>query len=285
MRNVLITGQHSYLGNSLREWLSTRPDAYRVDMLDLKDPAWHEAALGEYDSVVHMAGIAHVSADPSLANQYYRVNRDLTIETARKAKADGVRQFIFISSMKVYGGGGAATVIDRNTVPSPDDDYGRSKLEAEHALTRLCANDFAVALVRPPMVYGAGSRGNYPRLARFATKTPLFPDFDNARSMIHVDNLSEFLRLLIDDRAAGVYCPQNQEFVKTSDLVRMIAEVHGRRIRTTRVLNPLISALLGLPVVNKVFGDYTYDLAMSEYEKGYRVRDFRTSIALTESLP
>ncbi len=283
MKSVLITGKHSYIGNSLRKWLTKTPDAYRVDMVDLKDPTWREVSFGDYDVVVHMAGIAHVSANPALADQYYRVNRDLSIEAARKAKADGVRQFVFMSSMKVYGNRGrSAAVIDCDTVPSPDDDYGHSKLEAEDALATLRSNDFAVAMVRPPMVYGAGSKGNYPRLARLATKTPLFPDYDNARSMIHIDNLSEFLRLLIDDGANGVYCPQNRELVKTSDLVRVIADTHGRRIRTTRALNPLIGGLLGVSVVNKVFGDYAYDLAMSEYDKDYRVRDFRLSIELTE---
>ena len=103
MKKVLITGKDSYIGISLEQWLMKEPDNYQVDTVDMKDESWKEKDFSEYDTVFHVAGIAHVSSDPKMEELYYKVNRDLTIETAKKAKAEGVKQFIFMSSIIVYG--------------------------------------------------------------------------------------------------------------------------------------------------------------------------------------
>lgn len=124
----------------------------------------------------HAAGIAHVSSDPKMEEIYYNVNCDLTIETAKKAKADGVKQFIFMSSIIVYGdSNGKKIVIDENTIPMPSNFYGNSKLQAEKGLKPLGSDNFKVAILRPPMIYGKGSKGNYPKLAKVAQKLPFFP--------------------------------------------------------------------------------------------------------------
>ena len=134
------------------------------------------------------------------------------------------------------------------------------------------------------MVYGKGCKGNYQRLAKLAVKTPIFPDIDNKRSMVYIDNLCEFVRLLIDDCGAGLYFPQNDEYVKTSEMVKLIAEAHGKKIRMTKLFNPLLR-LLRLSTVNKVFGDLVYAQSMSsDYDKAnYRIRSLRDSIELTET--
>ena len=131
---------------------------------------------------------------------YYRVNRDLAIEVAKKAKAEGVKQFVFMSSIIVYGDSSSnRRVITRETVPTPSNDYGRSKLQAEQGITPLESDSFKVVILRSPMVYGKGSKGNYSKLAKLAKKLSIFPDIDNERSMIHIDNLCEFVRLMIDN--------------------------------------------------------------------------------------
>ena len=264
MKKVLITGANSYIGTSFERWVSQYPDRYKVDTVDMKDGSWRDKDFSYYDVVFHVAGIAHVSSDPKLKDLYYRVNRDLTIETAKKAKAEGVKQFIFMSSIIVYGDSSKKKrVIDRNTIPSPSNFYGDSKLQAEIGLKALEDENFKIVILRPPMIYGKGSKGNYPKLSK--------------------DNLCEFIRLMIDNEERGLFFPQNAEYVKTSEMVRLIAEVHGRKIRLTKVFNPIIKMIFGVNMVNKVFGNLVYDRSMSVYSNGdYWIRDFRKSIELSE---
>ena len=285
MKKILITGKDSYIGTSFKNWLSKEPARYEVDTLDMKDPVWQGQDFSQYDIVFHVAGIAHVSSAPHMEELYYKVNRDLAIETAKKAKAQGVKQFIFMSSIIVYGEASSSKrVIDRNTVPKPSSFYGLSKLQAEEGLRSLKSESFKIVVLRPPMIYGKGSKGNYAKLAAFAKRAPLFPDFDNMRSMLHIDNLCELLRALVDNEEAGLFFPQNSEYVKTSDMVRLIAEVHGRDIRTTRTFNPLIGLMRGIGLVSKVFGNLVYDQAMSSYDRcNYRIRSFKESIDSTEN--
>ncbi|MBS3972465.1 MAG: NAD-dependent epimerase/dehydratase family protein [Erysipelotrichia bacterium] len=285
LKNVLITGKNSYIGTSLENWLMREHNQYKVDTVDMKDGSWKEKDFSQYDVVFHVAGIAHVSSDPKMEDLYYKVNRDLTIEAAEKAKAEGVKQFIFMSSIIVYGDSSSSKrVIDRNTVPTPSNFYGNSKLQAEEGIKHLETDDFKIVVLRPPMIYGKGSKGNYPKLSNLAQKIPVFPDIDNERSMLHIDNLCEFIKVMIDHEETGIYFPQNKEYVKTSELVRTIAEVHGKKIWMIGWMNWLIRLMFGrVGLVNKVFGNLVYEKSMSDYDKAnYRIRDFRESIELTE---
>jgi nucleoside-diphosphate-sugar epimerase len=279
MKRVLITGKNSYIGTSLEKWLGKYSDKYSVDTIDMKDVSWKEKDFSQYDVVFHVAGIAHIKETSDNQDLYYKVNRDLAYETAQKAKKDGVEQFIFLSSMSVYGIENG--VIDKSTPLKPNSAYGKSKIEAEELINKLQDNSFTVATLRPPMVYGKGCRGNYPRLVGLALKTPIFPKVDNKRSMIYIDNLSEFVKQLIDNRSGGLFFPQNAEYVNTSEMVRLIAEAHGKRIVMTKLFNPLLR-LLDVSTVNKVFGDLVYDMSMSKYERDYRVCGFGESILKTE---
>lgn len=284
MKKILITGKNSYIGTSLENWLMREPDKYFVDTVSTRNDAWKEKDFSKYDVVFNVAGIAHVSSDPKMEELYYKVNRDLTIETAEKAKAEGVKQFIFMSSIIVYGDSSSSKrVIDRNTVPTPSNFYGNSKLQAEEGIKHLESDDFKIVVLRPPMIYGKGSKGNYPKLAKAARKLPVFPNIDNERSMLHIDNLCEFIKLMIDNKESGLFFPQNKEYVKTSEMVKLIAEVHGKKIRLTKVFNPILRLMFGMGVVNKVFGNLVYEQSMSDYDKAnYRIREFRQSIELTE---
>ena len=156
-----------------------------------------------YDSVFHVAGIAHIKETIKNRDLYFSVNRDLAYEVAKKAKEDGVRQFVFLSTMSVYGLN--TGIIDNNTPEAPKNAYGRSKLEAEKLIRELEAANFQVAIIRPPMVYGKGAKGNYQRLSKFAQKSPIFPDYNNQRSMLYIDNLCEFVRLIIIHVSTGIF--------------------------------------------------------------------------------
>lgn len=284
MKRVLITGANSYIGTNVERWLLREPDKYHVVTLDLKDPSWKNYDFSPYDVVFHVAGIAHVSRNPKLKDLYYSVNRDLAIETAKKAKEDGVKQFIFMSSIIVYGDSSSSKrVITKDTVPTPSNFYGDSKLQAEQGIRALESESFKVVILRPPMIYGKGCKGNYPKLAKLALKLPFFPDIYNERSMLYIDNLCEFIRLMIDNEESGIFFPQNKEYVKTSEMVRLIAEAHGKKIKLVKLFNIPIK-LLGyiFKFINKVFGNMVYELSMSEYKDDYQIVDLVTSIKLAK---
>jgi len=286
MKKILITGTNSYIGTSFENWCFQWPNKYSFNSIDMRDDSWKDTSFAEYDVMFHVAGLAHVSTNPKMEDLYYKINRDLTIETAKKAKTEGVKQFIFMSSIIVYGDSSYINhkrVIDRNTEPTPSNFYGISKFQAEEGIIPLMNDKFKVVVLRPPMIYGKGSKGNYPKLAKMAQKLPLFPDVDNERSMLHIDNLCEFIRLMIENEEQGVFYPQNAEYVKTSEMVRLIAESHGKKVRLTKLANFLLS-LLGkrIGMVNKAFGNLVYDKDMSKYKKNYCVRSLEESISVTE---
>ena len=281
MKNILITGKNSYIGTSLENWLMREPDNYKVDTVDMKDGSWKEKSFSQYDVVFHVAGIAHIKETSDNQELYYKVNRDLAYESAQKAKNDGVGQFIFLSSMSVYGIENG--VIDKSTLLEPNSAYGKSKIEAEELINKLQDDSFTVATLRPPMVYGKGCRGNYSRLVGLALKTPVFPMVDNKRSMIYIDNLSEFVKQLIDNKSGGLFFPQNAEYVNTSEMVRLIAEALGKRMVMTKLFK-LLLRLLNVSTVNKVFGDLVYDMSMSDYVSDYIVCGFKESIIKTEGV-
>ena len=289
MMRILITGRNSYIGSSVKAWLLKHEQHYIVDEICVKTHVWRRADFSIYDAVFHVAGLAHSDTGEvtkDMKDTYFLVNTDLAIEVAKKAKLEGVRQFIFMSSMIVYGSSAPFEIpkrITKEIIPKPTNTYGNSKWQAELRLADLKSDSFKIVILRPPMVYGKGSKGNYPRLAEFAKKLPLFPRVENERSMIHIDNLCEFIRLMIENCENGLFFPQNKEYVKTSDLVREIAIVHGKKIHLTKFFTLFLRLFAKRsPLVNKVFGNLTYDLQMSEYKQDYRIRSFEESIKLTE---
>lgn len=281
MKKILITGKNSYIGTSFEKWVADASDKYQVDSLSVRGESWKEYDFSQYDTVLHVAGIAHSSSNSKLEDKYYEVNRDLAIETAKKAKKDGVKQFIFMSSIIVYGS--KNEYIDKNTMPNPDNFYGDSKLQAEKGLKELESDQFKLAIIRPPMIYGKDSKGNYPLLSKFAQISPVFPDYKNKRSMLHIDNLTEFLKRIIDNEENGMFFPQNKEYVCTSELVKTISEVHDKKIKITKLFNSIIKLFLKINIVNKVFGNLYYDQSLSMYYFEYQIINFKETIIKTES--
>lgn len=279
MKNILITGVSSYIGTSLHTWLEQHPDKYTMECISLRDEKWKERDFSNYDVVVHVAGIAHQKETKDNAGLYYKVNRDLAYDIAKKSKQENIKQFIFLSSMSVFGI--EEGVIDEHTELRPTSHYGRSKQEAEKLITSLENEQFKVAILRPPMTYGKNCKGNYQRLAGLAKKIPIFPKIDNKRSMIYIDNLSEFIRLLIDDEDQGIFHPQNREYVCTSNLVNMIAEEHNKKMYMTKLFNPFIK-LMKINTVKKVFGNLIYDKSISDLSTHYNVKSFIETIQATE---
>ena len=281
MKKVLITGKNSYVGNAVEAHLLQYPDAYQVDKVSLRTNEWQSMDFSIYDVVIHVAGIAHVSRKKSLKDKYFQINRDLTVNVAKKAKNEGIHQFIFMSSMIVYSS--KETRITENTLPNPDNFYGQSKLEAEQLLSELNDSSFIVSIIRPPMIYGPMAKGNYLKLSNLARKTPIFPRYPNQRSMIFIENLNLYVRELIKRNNQGVFHPQNKETVNTSELVKTIANIHGKKQFQTRLFNLPIKAMVKInKTFNKLFGDYYYAIDHDGIMSSLKFVDFKTSVQRTE---
>lgn len=288
MKRILITGKGSYIGCNVESYLKDKLEC-EIETLDMIGDAWTSFDFSPFDVVFHVAGIAH--ADVSAVSEetkklYYSINTDLAVDVAKKAKNDGVGQFIFMSSMIIYSGC-KDSHITASTQPNPLNFYGDSKWQADQKIQALGSESFKVVILRPPMIYGPGCKGNYPQLRKLALKLPVFPKVGNRRSMLYIGNLCEFIRLMIVDSSSGVFFPQNSTYADTSTIVKDISRCNGHRIRIMPGFGHFVRLLRHVPgrignLASKAFGDLTYDMKLSEYATNYRVFDFEDSIRLTE---
>lgn len=289
MKKILITGANSYIGTNVEYWLKEKTGRYKVDVIDMIDGTWREKKFSGYDVIYHVAGIAH-SDNGKISKEkeklYRNINTDLTVEVANKAKVDGVKQFIFMSSAIVYGDSapmGKEKRITKGTHPKPANCYSDSKWQAELGIRNLENSDFKVCILRPPMIYGKGSKGNYVILSKLAHNFPIFPKVENTRSMLYIENLCEFVRLMIENEESGTFWPQNKEYSNTSEMVKKIAAVHGKKIVLTSAFNWGLHVLrLFTGLVDKAFGNFCIEQDMSEYKEEYRLVSFEESIRRTE---
>lgn len=273
-KKVLITGKNSYIGENIKEYLSNQPDYYDVEIIETKGLKPSVDLFLGCDVVINVAGIAHIKETDENRKLYYEINRDLSIDIAKNAKEAGVKQYVLLSSMSVYGV--VTGHITKATVPHPINAYGDSKLQADNIIRNMEDDSFKVAIVRPPMVYGRGCKGNYQTLRKFAVKSPVFPDYKNERSMIYIGNLCEFMKCVIDREDSGLFFPQNREYVRTSAMVCTVARQHNKAIAMPRVFNIAIK-VTPLTLVKKVFGSLTYE--KTELIGKY---NFKESMELTE---
>ena len=286
MKRILITGKDSYIGKNFKKYLGQYPDNYYVEELDVRDENWKEFDFSSFDVVYHVAGLAHSTPDESQRELYYKVNTDLTYEIALKAKQEHIKQFIFMSSIIVYGSGiiGEDRIITKDTPLTPDNFYGDSKKQAEIKIRPLEDENFKIVIVRPPMIYGPDSKGNYPLLAKFAKKTFIFPTLENKRSMLFLGNLMEFIKLMIDNEESGIFLPQNNEYISTKELIKKIAKVHHHKIWFVGVFNPLIRLFYKHVYINKVFGNLTIAKELLNYQENYNKYSLDESILITEKI-
>ena len=294
MKNVLITGANSYIGMSFEKYVAEHYSSnLSVSTIDMIDGGWRKADFSPYDIVFHVAGLAHAdvgNVDEATKKKYYAINTDLAIETAKKAKDEGVRQFVFMSSAIVYGDSapyGKKKRITKGTEPNPVNFYGDSKWQADKGIRELTTSEFITTVLRPPMIYGKDSKGNYPTLAAMAKRLPIFPDVENERSMLYIENLCEFLCQVMIRGEGGIFWPQNGEYTRTSEMVKYISEASGHKVRVSKTWNWIVGLASKMPgkisgLANKAFGNLSYDQSMSKYDFDYQLVDLKTSIERTE---
>ncbi|MEO5891090.1 MAG: NAD-dependent epimerase/dehydratase family protein [Ferruginibacter sp.] len=258
MKKTAITGATGFVGKRLVKY---NQHIFEQQILDLRNNKVGNIDLHEIDAVIHLAGKAHeMNLIPD--NVYFDVNYELTRQLADKAKAQGVLQFVYISSVKVYGNE-VPEILDEQSACIPTDAYGSSKLKAEQYLQSIQTDTFQVAIVRPPLVYGPGVKGNMIRLMQLADKNiPLpFGNIKNARSMVFVDNLIALINKIVEQKAAGVFIAGDAAPISTSQLLWYIKSGLGRKPHLLSV--PLIVRKVLMKVrpalYLRLFGSFVVD--------------------------
>lgn len=294
MKKILILGANSYIGTSFHKYVKREyPEQYDVDVVSLRGDDWKLNDWSDYDSVINVTGKAHADISTLTEEQkreYYSVNCNLACEAAKKAIVDGVKQYIYFSSIIVYGDSSSnrsAMHITRQSQPDPTNFYGDSKWQAEQQLTKLFdtleKEKTRLVILRPPMIYGKDSKGNFKTLVKLAEKTPVFPDYPNKRSMLYIENLDEFLRQLIERGEGGIFFPQNDYYVSTGEIVKEIARARKKKIYCGKIGNPLVALAFHVPgrigrMTRKAFGTLTVEQNMSRCDWNYQKIGFRESI-------
>jgi UDP-N-acetyl-alpha-D-quinovosamine dehydrogenase len=251
-RRVLVTGASGFVGNALCDRLEVDGWQVRkalrsghalrphldVDVGDIGASTDWRAALKDVQAVIHLAARTHVmreQAQNPLA-AYRAINVDGTRCLAEAAAAGGVQRFIFMSSVKVNGERTRARPFREADEPCPEDPYGLTKLEAESELQRVAENSsMGLTIIRPPLVYGPGVKGNFLALMRLIAKGVPLPlaSINNSRSMIYLDNLVSAVAVCLADlRAAGqTFLVSDGEDFSTAELVRRLAASLGAHPR------------------------------------------------------
>lgn len=257
MKKILIAGENSYIGNSFKNYIADFQSNYIVNTINTHNFKSNAFDFSQYDTVLCVCGMAHQKETSQNKSLYYKVNRDLVFEIAKKAKQDGVKQFIFLSSMSVFGK--STGEITPDTKPIPKSNYGKSKLEAEELLITLDCDNFKVLILRPPIVYGKNCKGNFQNVLKLLKFSPVFPKIKNKRSMIYIENLCEFIRISVDENKHGVYYPQNKEYVSTSNMAYILSKELNQKIYFSRTLGLAIFIIKPfINIANKAFGNLIY---------------------------
>lgn len=269
-------------------WLSDYGMTDQVEMISVRDPLWKRQSWSEYRSVVHCAALVH-QEDNSFCRMkdFLEVNYELTKMIAEKAKKEGVRHFLYISTNDVFASSNKYNVtlkITKDTILNPQTPYAISKYMAEKALLSLEETNFKISIIRPPLVYGKNCSGNYRRLSKCVKYLKLFPKISAQRSMIYIDNLCEFIRLVLEEEKTGIFMPQNKEYVNVSNLFQKIAEAQGHKMflipgfQWMQKFLPRYSNTLA-----KVFGTFIMKKEDFQYfDWNYCIVPFEKSIAETE---
>jgi nucleoside-diphosphate-sugar epimerase len=268
MKRIAVTGTTGFVGKRLMEY---DKELFELIPLDLRDQNITTIDLTGIDAVVHLAGKAH-QMEPIEDKVYFDVNYELTRSLAEQALKQQVKQFVYISSTKVYGDD-VKEVLNEQSVCTPSDAYGASKLKAEQYLLSLQSSAFNVAILRPPLVYGPEVKGNMLRLLHLSNKQyPLpFGKTNNKRSMVFLDNLIELINAIINKEASGIFVAGDKEPLPTDMLVQLIRNELG-------IKNGLISIPLFLRAMVKkikpglytrLFGSFVVDNQMTNQQLNF----------------
>jgi len=283
MTKVIITGANSFIGTNFIKFSSFR----EIDQVSLLDTKPEKIDFDKYSVVMHLAAIVHqVKKIPE--TDYFKVNRDLCLEVAINAKKAGIKQFVFLSTLKVYGKSASdGNLVDENSHCFPEDFYGKSKLAAEIGLRKLESKDFIVSIIRPSLVYGEGVKANMLSLIKLVERYPVLPfgNINNRRNFLYIENLVGYIDRIIEKKASGTFIAIDGEAISTTELVKFISKYLEKKVILIKL--PRIALLLLrylLPgICERLFGSLEFDNTETLKKLNYSV-PFTTSEGIRRTL-
>jgi UDP-glucose 4-epimerase len=253
---ILITGKNSYIGNSFKNFLKDKPE-FQVDAISVRDNYWKTKSFKDYDVIIHLAALVHKNERKYTLKDYERVNVQLTLDIAKKAIEEGVTKFIFFSTMAVFG---KVKIIKKETPLNPISKYGITKLRAEQVLKSFLENSkMILTIIRPPMIYGVGARGNPGLIEQLSKYISIFPETFNRRSFISIENLNRILFNQLNLFDYRTIHPQDPKYLTTFELFRYYRKNVKKIAFPMIILGYILKKITFIGFINKVFGDLYYD--------------------------
>lgn len=277
VKKIVVTGAKGKLSCKTAEWLNNKND-YSAKQMSLRNGI-EEVNLDGVDSVVHIAGVTPQNVKSP--DDYYKINTVLTEKLANKSKIQGVRHFVYISSMAVYGitqsidqNGGQ---VNANTPCNPIDEYGKSKLRAEKSLVNLQDDRFKVCIIRVPSVFDEEKTEYTDQYKYLSDKLPFIPKAftGNYKSFIHTNDLCELIYLVLENETGGVICPDDGE-ISAFDICRFISPHKP----VSRISGKMIESFMrNNPRITDYYGAVYYSSSLTNVFGGkYRITDVRSAI-------
>ena len=269
MKKVLITGANSFVGTNFQSF-SQYKDVAEISLFENKP---EDINFGKYDVVLHLAAIVHQSKKIP-ESEYFNVNRDLCLRVAEHAKKAGVKQFVFLSTVKVYGEFVPKFgLCNENSKCIPDDAYGKSKYEAELGIKKMEDVNFTVSIIRTPIVYGDGVKANMLRILKLVEEFPILPfgKMNNKRSITYVENLVGFIDQIIEKSASGIFIAKDENAISTTELVNYLSKHLGKKIALFKL--PQIFIRIGaffIPgIFDRLYSSLEFDNKKTKKELNY----------------
>lgn len=280
MNRIVIIGKKSFLGINFYNWIITNKINYDINLVGSRNSEWKLHDYSKVDVVIHVAAIVHSKKINEIV--YEEINYELVKDVSNFVKNKGVKHFIFISTLAVFGVDSG--YIDENTLEFPKSIYAKTKLKAENYLKSIESGNFKISIIRSPMIYGKGSKGNYKKLSNISKFLFIFPQSYNSRSIIYVKNLCKFIQIIIDQQLMGVFYPQNYDYVNTTQLVESIRSLKGQYTHKSRILGKINYNIFS--ITRKIFGNFQVSKMLyggpMNFPYDYQVKSFKESIIETE---
>ncbi|RXJ83089.1 NAD-dependent epimerase/dehydratase family protein [Arcobacter cloacae] len=238
---LLITGSSGFVGNY---FINKYKNKYNIKTFSFLKDETHTLDCSDIDVVFHLSALVHQMGGAS-CEEYEKVNVTQTLQLAKKAKESGVKQFVFMSTVKVYGEETDSVYTEKSPC-TPEDEYGKSKLKAEFELQKLEDEDFKVSIIRTPIIYGYGVKANIKNLVNLVNKVSILPfgNIQNKRSMVYIGNLCYVVDEVITQQKSGIFLASDDEPLSTSRLIELIAKNLDKKIYLIKV--PFFESLLKL---------------------------------------
>ncbi len=279
MSKTLITGANSFVGSNFIRFSCIKS----IDEVSLFENKPADIDFSKYNIIIHLVAIVHQS-EQIQEDEYFRINRDLCLNVAQRAKDAGVKQFIFLSTVKVYGEYNPVSgPWNEDSVCNPDDSYGKSKYEAEIELRKMETPDFTVSIIRTPLVYGVGVKANMLSILKLVDRFPVLPlaKVNNKRSFTSAENLVAFIDRIIEKRASGIFIAMDEKPLSTTELVKMISKYLNKKIWLFRM--PGFIVRMGKARIPKIF-DRLYGSFEMDNSKTLKLLDFRPPLSSEEGI-